>query len=67
VDINSWYALLIKILRLLKISFFFCKLFVNIKSPSANAKGLRIDKLPLLGRFRTFKGDITIENIRLIS
>jgi len=38
-----------------------------MKSPSANAKGLEIDELPLLESFRTFKGDITLENIRLIS
>jgi len=30
-----------------------------------NAKGLEIDKLPLLGRFRTFNWNIAIENIRL--
>ena len=35
------------------------------KSPSAKAKGLEIDELPLLVRFRTFKGNIAIENIRL--
>jgi len=35
------------------------------KSPSAKAKGLGIDKLPLLDAFRTFKGNITTENIRL--
>jgi len=43
------------------------KIIYKKKSPSAKAKGLRICKLPLLERFRTFKGDITIENIRLIS
>ena len=42
-------------------------LFLQIKSPSANAKGLEIVKLPLLDTFRTFKGNITLENIRLIS
>jgi len=31
------------------------------------AKGLEIVKLPLLERFRTFKEDIGIENIKLIS
>jgi len=31
------------------------------------AKGLEIDKLPLLETLRTFKGDIALENIRLIS
>jgi hypothetical protein len=35
------------------------------KSPSAKAKGLEISRLPLLDRFRTFKGNITIENIKL--
>jgi len=29
------------------------------------AKGLEIDKLPLLDAFRTFKEDMAIENIRL--
>jgi len=38
---------------------------MKIKSPSANAKGLEIDKLPLLDTFRTFKGNIVTENIRL--
>jgi hypothetical protein len=31
------------------------------------AKGLEIVWLPLLESFRTFKGDIALENIRLIS
>jgi hypothetical protein len=31
------------------------------------AKGLVIVRLPLLDAFRTFKGNIAIENIRLIS
>jgi len=35
------------------------------KSPSAKAKGLKIDKLPLLETFGTFKEDIVIENIKL--
>jgi hypothetical protein len=35
------------------------------KSPSAKAKGLGIGELPLVDSFRTFKGNITIENIRL--
>jgi len=30
-----------------------------------SAKGLEIDELPLLVRFRTFKGNITTENVRL--
>jgi len=29
------------------------------------AKGLRIDELPLLDAFRTFKGNITTKNVRL--
>jgi len=37
------------------------------KSPSANAKGLGMVWLPLLETLRTFKGEIAIENIRLIS
>jgi len=37
------------------------------KSPSAKAKGLEISKLPLLDAFRTFQGNIALENIRLIS
>jgi hypothetical protein len=39
--------------------------WAHIKSPSAKAKGLGISKLPLLDNFRTFKENITIENIRL--
>jgi hypothetical protein len=35
------------------------------KSPSAKAKGLEISRLPLLDSFRTFKGNVAIENIRL--
>jgi hypothetical protein len=35
------------------------------KALQQNAKGLEIDELPLLESFRTFKGDISIENIRL--
>jgi len=38
---------------------------INRKSPSANAKGLGMFWLPLLETLRTFKGDISIENIRL--
>jgi hypothetical protein len=37
------------------------------KALQQNAKGLEIDKLPLLETFRTFKEHIAIENIRLIS
>jgi len=39
----------------------------NRKSPSANTKGLGIDELPLLETLRTFKGNIALENIKLIS
>jgi len=35
------------------------------KSPSAKAKGLEIDELPLLESFRTFKGNMSIDNIKL--
>jgi len=38
-----------------------------MKSPSASAKGLEMFWLPLLETVITFKGDISIENIRLIS
>jgi len=38
---------------------------MKIKSPSAKAKGLEIVWLLLLESFRTFKGNISIENIRL--
>jgi hypothetical protein len=37
------------------------------KALQQKAKGLEIVKLPLLDTFRTFKGNMTIENIRLIS
>jgi hypothetical protein len=36
-----------------------------LKSPSAKAKGLVIVWLPLLDNFRTFKGNVGIENIIL--
>jgi len=37
-----------------------------LKKPfSLIAKGLGISKLPLLDAFRTFKGNITTENVRL--
>jgi hypothetical protein len=43
-------------------------LFLQNKKPfSMIAKGLEIVKLPLLESFRTFKGNIALENIRLIS
>jgi len=46
----------------------FCKIFLkNRKALQQNAKGLEIVWLPLLETLRTFKGDIVIENIRLIS
>ncbi len=35
------------------------------KSPSAKAKGLEMVRLPLLDSFRTFKGNIALENVRL--
>jgi len=35
------------------------------KALQQNAKGLRMVKLPLLESFRTFKGNITTENVRL--
>jgi hypothetical protein len=35
------------------------------KALQLKAKGLEIDELPLLESFRTFKGNIIIENIRL--
>jgi len=43
-------------------------LFFQTKKPfSFIAKGLEISKLPLLDTFRTFKENIALENIRLIS
>jgi hypothetical protein len=51
--------------NLFKNPSFFVKYF-KIKKPfSLNAKGLGISKLPLLDTFRTFKGNMTSENIRL--
>jgi len=41
--------------------------FLIKKALWQNAKGLGIVKLPLLETLRTFKGDIGIENIKLIS
>jgi len=58
----SRYILYLQLL--LKKSFFFWEIIYK-KSPSANTKGLEIVKLPLLVRFRTFKEDMTAENIRL--
>jgi len=40
------------------------KKFKKQKSPSANAKGLEIDKLPLLDTFRTFCCGEIIEELR---
>jgi len=37
------------------------------KSPSAKRQRAGFVRLPLLESFRTFKGDIALENIRLIS
>ena len=34
---------------------------------TANAKGLEMSWLPLLETFKTFKGDIALENVKLIS
>jgi len=42
-------------------------LFIFDKVIQQNAKGLEIDELPLLETLRTFRGEIAIENIRLIS
>jgi len=39
--------------------------FSNKKALQHYAKGLGICKLPLLDAFRTFKGNITTENVRL--
>jgi len=43
----------------------FLKNLQKEKSPSAKAKGLGMVWLPLLDAFRTFKGNIATENIRL--
>jgi len=37
----------------------------NRKTLQQNAKGLEMSWLPLLETFRTFKGNIAIENIKL--
>jgi len=50
-------------LFLLKILLFLEKQFIKIKSPSANAKGLGMVWLPLLGRFRTFYWGEIIEEL----
>ncbi|GAI95973.1 unnamed protein product, partial [marine sediment metagenome] len=39
--------------------------YIKRKALQQKAKGLEIDELPLLDTFRTFKGNITIANIRL--
>jgi len=50
----------------LKNPSFFEKYYKKIKKPfSLIAKGLEIDELPLLERFRTFKGNLRTENIKL--
>jgi hypothetical protein len=41
------------------------KIIYKTKSPSAKAKGLGMVRLPLLDTFRTFKGDMIIDNIKL--
>jgi len=57
-----FYYIRLSILKIL----LFCKIIYKKKKPfSVIAKGLRIDELPLLERFRTFKGDIALENIKL--
>jgi len=45
-----------------KKSFFFNK---KTKAPQLPAEGLGMVRLPLLETFRTFKGSIVTENIRL--
>jgi len=45
----------------------FKEIFKKIKSPSVNAKGLEIDKLPLLVRFRTFCWGDIIEKLQNIN
>jgi len=52
---------------ILEILLFLENNFKKQKSPLAKAKGLGMFRLPLLDTFRTFKGNIAIENIRLIS
>jgi hypothetical protein len=44
---------------------FSVKYFKNKKSPSAKGQRAGNVRLPLLESFRTFKGNIAIENIRL--
>jgi len=51
----------------LKVLLFYKNNFKKKKTLRQNAKGLVIAWLPLLETFRTFKEDIAIENIRLIS
>jgi hypothetical protein len=41
------------------------KIILKTKSPSANAKGLGMVRLPLLDNFRTFQWNIIVENIKL--
>ncbi|MHA1233159.1 MAG: hypothetical protein ACTSPQ_21250, partial [Candidatus Helarchaeota archaeon] len=52
------------ILQHFKKSFFLINISRNKKSPSANAKGLGIDKLPLLDTFRTFCWGEIIEELQ---
>jgi len=40
---------------------------IKNKALQLNTKGLEMVRLPLLDTFRTFKGNIAIENIKLIS
>jgi len=51
----------------LKILLFLENNLKKEKAPQQKAKGLEIGWLPLLETLRTFKEDIAIENIRLIS
>ena len=55
------------ILHLFKKSFFLIKYFKNKKALQHVPKGLKLSWLPLLDAFRTFKGNIAIEDTRLIS
>jgi len=41
------------------------KIILIRKALQLKAKGLEIDELPLLDNFRTFKGNIATENVRL--
>jgi hypothetical protein len=47
--------------------YLYLLIYRKIKKPFSKSQRAGIVKLPLLVRFRTFKGDVAIENIRLIS